>query len=76
MIKKITLTLFLLSLLTSCAKAPAPTATNTPVVPATATLQPTQISPTVSPASPTPDPATLNSSPACKDGAVLVADVT
>ncbi len=76
MIKKITLTLFLLSLLTSCAKVPAPTATSPVVVPATATLQPTQIPPTVSPASPTPDPAALNSTPACKDGAVLIADVT
>src|SRR5512138_1370119 len=78
MIKKITLTLFLLSLLTSCVKV-SQTATSTPVLPATATLPatqaelsvPTQVPPT---AQPTENPS--NETPACKDGAVLVADVT
>ena len=63
MIKKITLTLFILLLLTSCAKTPEATPTSTPVVPATSTVPPTS-------APPTPTAA-----PACKDGAVLVQDV-
>ncbi len=78
MIKKITLTLFVLSLLTSCVKI-SQTPTSTPVVPATSTLPatqvgltvPTQVPPTVQP---TADPS--NETPACKDGAILVADVT
>ncbi|MBN2119303.1 MAG: hypothetical protein JW730_22215 [Anaerolineales bacterium] len=67
MIKKITLTLFILLLLTSCMQSPEETPTSTPVPPATSTLPPT----------PTSDPATPTSAaPACKDTAVLIADVT
>ena len=73
MIKKITLTLFLLALLTSCVEVSKETATPVPFATATlsATEAPTQTAPA---ASPTTDPASLI--PACKDGAVLVADVT
>jgi uncharacterized protein YkwD len=75
MIKKITLALFLLSLLTSCVKvAEAPT--SAPVVPATSTLPATQVGLTVpSPTTP-PTANPSNETPACKDEAVLVADVT
>ncbi len=80
MIKKITLTLFLLFLLTSCVKVPGETPTSTPVPAATATLPateaataPTEVSPA---ASPTSDASAANSTPACKDAAVLIADVT
>lgn len=65
MIKKITLVLFVLLLLASCAPVPTPTATNTPVVLPTATL------------SPTPEPLpTETATPACEVGAVLLEDVT
>lgn len=68
MIKKITPILFVLLLLTSCVSAAQETATSTPVVVSTATLPP----PT-----PTPEPVTPTSAPpACKDEAVLIADVT
>ncbi len=67
MIKKITLTLFLISLLTSCVQVSGETPTGTPVPPATLTLAP----------APTSDPVTPTSAaPACQDRAVLIADVT
>ncbi len=66
MIKKITLVLFVLLLLTSCAPVPQPP-TSTPVPPATPTLPPTS----------TPEPPpTDTATPACEIGAVLIEDVT
>jgi uncharacterized protein YkwD len=73
MIKKITLTFVLLVLLTSCAKAPIATQTSTPVVLATATLP---VVPTQAPPLASPTANASNETPACKDGAILVQDVT
>ena len=73
MMKKIILTLFLLLLLTSCAKASGGTPTNTPAVPAASPLPATQAPPA---ASPTADTSASNAAPACQDRAVLVQDVT
>src|SRR5215208_3354954 len=66
MTTKIILTLFLLSLLTSCAQAPEETPTSTPVVLPTPTLPP------VSTSTPLPPSATP---PTCEDRAVLMEDV-
>src|SRR5512138_105294 len=67
MIKKLTLTLFILLLLVSCVPGQQEMPTSTPLPPATATIPPTS----------TPEPPTPTSGPpACKDTAVLVADVT
>jgi hypothetical protein len=67
MIKKITLILFQIFLLTSCGQAPTEPPAGTPVPSATPILSPT----------PPPDPATPTpTAVACEDGAVLVEDVT
>ena len=81
MIKKITFTLFLLLLLTACANISAETPTDAPVLFVTSTLPPTkpgltlptEIPPTVSA---TADPLTPHPTPACREGAVFVEDVT
>ncbi|HSK87895.1 MAG TPA: NBR1-Ig-like domain-containing protein, partial [Anaerolineales bacterium] len=66
MIKKITLTLLLLYLLTSCGTAPTELPTSTPV-PSATPIPPT---PTTEPVTPT------DTAIACENGAVLVEDVT
>jgi len=76
MIKKLTLVLFILLLLTACVELSAETPTSAPVVVVTSTLPATQselTAPTQTPptALPTSDPST-----ACRDGALLVEDVT
>ena len=79
--KKITLSLILLLLLTACANISAETPTEAPVLFVTATLPPTkpgltlptQIPPT---ATPTLDPLTTPPTPACRDSAVFVEDIT
>ncbi len=81
MIKKVTLTLILLLLLTSCIKAPEETATDTPPLFVTSTLPPTKRAltlPTPVPptASPTADPLTPSATPSCREGAVFIEDVT
>ncbi len=81
MTKNITLSLFLILLLTACVNVSAEIPTSTPVAFATSTLPPTkpgltlptQIPPT---ASPTSDPLTPHPTPSCRDGAVFVEDVT
>jgi uncharacterized protein YkwD len=79
--KKITLALLLLLLLTACVQVSGETATNSPVLFVTSTLPPyqpgltlpTPIPPT---ASPTSDPLTPSATPACRDSAIFVEDVT
>lgn len=73
MTKKITLTLFLLLLLTSCAKASGAPSTSTPAIPAASPLPATQAPPAVSP---TAGPPASKAPAACKDSAILVQDVT
>jgi uncharacterized protein YkwD len=68
-------------LLSSCVKVAGETPTSTPVVFVTSTLPPTKPGlrlPTETPlaASQTPDPLTPNATPACRDEAVFVEDVT
>ena len=80
MTKKITISLLLL-LLTACANISAETPTEAPFLFVTATLPPTkpgltlptQIPPT---ATPTLDPMTTPPTPACRDSAVFVEDIT
>ncbi len=81
MIKKVTLTLILVLLLTSCVKVSGETATSTPVLFVTSTLPPTKHALTVPTAvppttSPTADPLTPSATPSCRDGALFVEDVT
>ena len=79
--RKITLALFLLLILTACVKVSGEAPPGAPVLFVTSTLPPTkpgltlptQIPPT---ASPTSDPLTPSATPACRDGAVFVEDVT
>jgi len=68
-------------LLSSCVKVAGETPTSTPVVFVTSTLPPTKPglrlpTETALAASPTPDPLTPNATPACRDEAVFVEDVT
>jgi len=72
MIKKLTLVLLFLLLLTSCATVSRESPTSTPVAFATSAL-PTEVPPTVSP---TAEPLPTNTAPACENSAVLVEDVT
>src|SRR3990172_4111080 len=80
-IRKITLVLFLLLLLTACVQVSAETPASAPDVFVTSTLPPTrpgltlptQIPPT---ASPTSDPLTPSATPSCRDEAIFVEDVT
>jgi uncharacterized protein YkwD len=81
MIKKITLVLFILLLLSSCAGVSGETPTSHLTVEATSTLSPTKselTAPAETPSTtlPTSDPSTLNASSACTDSAVLIEDVT
>jgi uncharacterized protein YkwD len=81
MTKKIILTFLFMMLSVSCVKVAGETPTSTPVVFVTSTLPPTKPGlrlPTETPlaATPTPDPLTPNATPACRDGAVFVEDVT
>lgn len=81
MIKKVTLTLILVLLLTSCVKVAGETATSTPVLFVTSTLPPTKPAltiPTPVPptASPTSDPLTPSATPSCREGALFVEDVS
>jgi uncharacterized protein YkwD len=79
--KKIILALFLLALLSACGQVSRETPTRAPVLFVTSTLPPyqpgltlpTPIPPT---ASPTSDPLTPSPTPACREGAVFVEDVT
>jgi Uncharacterized protein with SCP/PR1 domains len=79
--RKIILALFLLLLLSACVNVSGETATKPPVLFVTSTLPPyqpgltlpTPIPPT---ASPTSDPLTPSPTPACRDSAVFVEDVT
>jgi uncharacterized protein YkwD len=81
MTKNISLSLFLILLLSACVNVSAELPTGTPVAFATSTLPPTkpgltlptQIPPT---ASPTSDPLTPHPTPSCRDSAVFVEDVT
>ena len=78
--KKVTLTLIFVLLLTSCVKVPGETATNVPPLFVTSTLPPTKQAltlPTPLPptASPTADPLTPPPAP-CRDSALFVEDVT
>ncbi|HLO17394.1 MAG TPA: NBR1-Ig-like domain-containing protein [Anaerolineales bacterium] len=80
-IRKITLVLFLLLLLTACVKVSGEAPTRAPVLFVTSTLPPykpgltvpTPVPPT---ASPTSDPLTASPTPSCGDSAVFVEDVT
>jgi uncharacterized protein YkwD len=81
MIKKITLVLSILLLLSSCAGVSEETPTSNLTIEATSTLSPTQSELTApaetSPAAlPTSDPSTSNATTACTDRAVLIEDVT
>jgi uncharacterized protein YkwD len=81
MIKKVTLTLILVLLLTSCVKVAEETATDIPPLFVTSTLPPTKQAltiPTPVPptASPTSDPLTPSATPSCREGALFVEDVT
>jgi uncharacterized protein YkwD len=81
MIKKITLSLFIILLLTACANVSAQTPIDTPILFVTSTLPPTKPGltlPTETPvtASPTPDALTPHPTPACRDSAVFVEDIT
>jgi len=79
--KKIILALFLIALLSACGQVSRETPTRAPVLFVTSTLPPyqpgltlpTPIPPT---ASPTSDPLTPSPTPACRDSAVFVEDVT
>lgn len=78
--RKIIFILLLLVLLTACAKASAPTATNAPVAFVTSTLPPTKQGltlPTPVPPTTTPtlDPSAPTPTPSCRDGALFVEDV-
>jgi uncharacterized protein YkwD len=81
MIKKITLVLFILLLLSSCAQTAGETPPSVPSVLPTLTLPATQSGPTVPTeippnTLPTSDPSTSNATTACQDSAVLIEDVT
>jgi len=81
MTKKIILIFLFMILLSSCVKVAGETPTSTPVVFVTSTLPPTKPglrlpTETALAASPTPDPLTPNATPACRDEAVFVEDVT
>jgi uncharacterized protein YkwD len=81
MLKKIILTLFLLSLSTACAQTSSGTPKKAPALFVTSTLPPyqpgltlpTPVPPTVSP---TADPLTPSPTPTCHDSALFVEDVT
>jgi len=75
MIKKITLSLFLLLLLTSCVEVSGESPTSTPAIPATSTLPPTKVATQIPPSvSPTSDLLPPNTT--CEDSALFVEDVT
>ena len=81
MAKKLTFTLLVLILLSSCIKIAGEAPTSTPVVFVTSTLPPTKPGltlPTAVPptASPTLDPLSASPTPSCRDGALFVEDVT
>jgi uncharacterized protein YkwD len=81
MIKKITLSLLLLLLLTGCANVSATTPTATPILFVTSTLPPTKPgltlpTETATTVSPTPDALTPHPTPSCREGALFVEDVT
>jgi uncharacterized protein YkwD len=81
MTKKITLSLFLFLLLSGCANVTVKTPTEAPILFVTSTLPPTKprlTLPTETPvaASPTPDALTPRPTPACRDSAVFVEDIS
>ena len=81
MIRKITLVLFLITLLPSCLTVEGSAPTRAPVLFVTSTLPPTKPGltlPTAVPptASPTLDPAAATPTPSCRDSALFVEDVT
>jgi uncharacterized protein YkwD len=84
MIKKLRFALIFLFLLNACVQVSGETPTDSPVVFVTSTLPPTRpgltlptpVPPTASPTSDPLTPSPTSGTPACRDGAVFVEDVT